>query len=52
MRESSLANSSRVMWHAWHFCYALLLVVKVVCEDFGIALPHTLIGRYVIGEKS
>ncbi|ELA9412554.1 DUF3265 domain-containing protein, partial [Vibrio parahaemolyticus] len=23
--------------HAWHFCYALVLVVKVVCGSFGIA---------------
>ncbi|AVF95417.1 DUF3265 domain-containing protein [Vibrio diabolicus] len=23
--------------HAWHFCYALVLVVKVVCGDFSIA---------------
>ncbi|EMK3356944.1 DUF3265 domain-containing protein, partial [Vibrio parahaemolyticus] len=24
--------------NAWHFYYALVLVVKVVCGDFGIAL--------------
>ncbi|ELA9204621.1 DUF3265 domain-containing protein, partial [Vibrio alginolyticus] len=23
--------------HAWHFDYALVLVVKVVCRSFGIA---------------
>ncbi|HCE4695106.1 TPA: DUF3265 domain-containing protein [Vibrio parahaemolyticus] len=23
--------------HAWHFCYALILVVKVVCGGIGIA---------------
>ncbi|HCG9584442.1 TPA: DUF3265 domain-containing protein [Vibrio parahaemolyticus] len=23
--------------HAWHFCYVLVLVVKVVCGSFGIA---------------
>ncbi|MFZ3423214.1 DUF3265 domain-containing protein [Vibrio harveyi] len=23
--------------HAWHFYYALVLVVKVVCANFGIA---------------
>ncbi|HAS6641475.1 TPA: DUF3265 domain-containing protein [Vibrio parahaemolyticus] len=23
--------------HAWHFCYALVLVVKVVCGSFCIA---------------
>nr|WP_219821908.1 DUF3265 domain-containing protein [Vibrio hyugaensis] len=24
--------------HAWHFYYALVLVVKVLCGGFGIAL--------------
>ncbi|HCE3288651.1 DUF3265 domain-containing protein [Vibrio parahaemolyticus] len=24
--------------NAWHFCYALCLVVKVVCGSTGIAL--------------
>ncbi|HCG9257644.1 TPA: DUF3265 domain-containing protein [Vibrio parahaemolyticus] len=23
--------------HAWHFCYASVLVFKVVCGSFGIA---------------
>ncbi|MCS0154327.1 DUF3265 domain-containing protein [Vibrio diabolicus] len=23
--------------HAWHFSYALALVVKVVCDNIGIA---------------
>ncbi|ELV8579071.1 DUF3265 domain-containing protein [Vibrio vulnificus] len=23
--------------HAWHFHYALVLVIKVVCGDLGIA---------------
>ncbi|HCH2845078.1 TPA: DUF3265 domain-containing protein, partial [Vibrio parahaemolyticus] len=26
-----MTNCSRVIRHAWHFCYALVLVVKVVC---------------------
>ncbi|EIJ0985498.1 DUF3265 domain-containing protein [Vibrio vulnificus] len=26
------------MRNAWHFHYALILVFKVVCSDFGIAL--------------
>ncbi|MCU8133469.1 DUF3265 domain-containing protein [Vibrio vulnificus] len=26
------------MQHAWHFHYALVLVFKVVCDGFGIAL--------------
>nr|WP_274057808.1 DUF3265 domain-containing protein [Vibrio parahaemolyticus] len=24
--------------NAWHFCHALVLVVKVVCGSFGIVL--------------
>ncbi|ELA9373368.1 DUF3265 domain-containing protein [Vibrio parahaemolyticus] len=26
------------MRNAWHFYYALILVIKVECSDFGIAL--------------
>ncbi|QLE37355.1 DUF3265 domain-containing protein [Vibrio parahaemolyticus] len=26
------------MRNAWHFCYALILVVKVVCGNVGVAL--------------
>ncbi|MCR9478942.1 DUF3265 domain-containing protein [Vibrio antiquarius] len=26
------------MHNAWHFCYALILVIKAVCGGFGIAL--------------
>ncbi|MCR9951690.1 DUF3265 domain-containing protein [Vibrio parahaemolyticus] len=26
------------MRNAWHFCYALILVVKVVCGSLGVAL--------------
>nr|WP_282136933.1 DUF3265 domain-containing protein [Vibrio diabolicus] len=26
------------MRNAWHFCYALVSVIKVVCGGFGIAL--------------
>nr|WP_193776866.1 DUF3265 domain-containing protein [Vibrio harveyi] len=26
------------MRNAWHFCYALILVIKVVCCGFCIAL--------------
>ncbi|HCG5239139.1 TPA: DUF3265 domain-containing protein [Vibrio parahaemolyticus] len=26
------------MHNAWHFYYALILVIKVVCIGFGIAL--------------
>ncbi|MBE5123295.1 DUF3265 domain-containing protein [Vibrio parahaemolyticus] len=33
-----LTNCSRVIRNAWHFYYALVLVVKVVCGGFCIAL--------------
>ncbi|EGQ7989042.1 DUF3265 domain-containing protein [Vibrio vulnificus] len=26
------------MRNAWHFYYALILVIKVVCSDIGVAL--------------
>ncbi|MCZ6404497.1 DUF3265 domain-containing protein [Vibrio parahaemolyticus] len=26
------------MRNAWHFCYALILVFKVVCSGIGVAL--------------
>nr|WP_212755038.1 DUF3265 domain-containing protein [Vibrio sp. B1-2] len=33
-----LINCSRGIRNAWHFYYALNLVIKVVCGGFGIAL--------------
>nr|WP_302469069.1 DUF3265 domain-containing protein [Vibrio antiquarius] len=33
-----LTNCLRVIRNAWHFYYALVLVVKVVCGSIGIAL--------------
>ncbi|PNM54816.1 DUF3265 domain-containing protein [Vibrio harveyi] len=33
-----ITNCLRVIRNAWHFCYALCLVFKVVCGSFGIAL--------------
>ncbi|NDJ81466.1 DUF3265 domain-containing protein [Vibrio campbellii] len=33
-----LTNCSRVIRNAWHFYYALVLVIKVVCGGLGIAL--------------
>ncbi|MBE4467699.1 DUF3265 domain-containing protein [Vibrio parahaemolyticus] len=35
---SVLTNCSRGIRNAWHFCYALVLVFKVVCSGLGIAL--------------
>ncbi|MDK9740343.1 DUF3265 domain-containing protein [Vibrio sp. D404a] len=31
-------NCSRGIRNAWHFYYALVLVIKVVCRCIGIAL--------------
>ncbi|NNN66906.1 DUF3265 domain-containing protein [Vibrio sp. 2-1(7)] len=33
-----MTNNLRVIQHAWHFYYALNLVIKVVCGGIGIAL--------------
>ncbi|TXM07380.1 DUF3265 domain-containing protein [Vibrio parahaemolyticus] len=33
-----LTSCSRVIRHAWHFYYALILVFKTACSSFGIAL--------------
>ncbi|MBE5155710.1 DUF3265 domain-containing protein [Vibrio parahaemolyticus] len=32
-----MTNNLRVIRHAWYFYYALVLVVKVACGNFGIA---------------
>ncbi|UTZ27817.1 DUF3265 domain-containing protein [Vibrio campbellii] len=34
----ALTICSRGIRNAWHFHYALILVIKVVCGGFGIAL--------------
>ncbi|MBS9970734.1 DUF3265 domain-containing protein [Vibrio alginolyticus] len=33
-----MTNASRRIRNAWHFHYALILVIKVVCSNIGIAL--------------
>ncbi|EGQ8486326.1 DUF3265 domain-containing protein [Vibrio parahaemolyticus] len=35
---SRLTNCSRGIRNAWHFHYALFLVIKELCSGFGIAL--------------
>ncbi|MBM5001038.1 DUF3265 domain-containing protein [Vibrio parahaemolyticus] len=37
-KGSVLTNNSRGIRNAWHFYYALILVIKVVCSGIGIAL--------------
>nr|WP_080771543.1 DUF3265 domain-containing protein [Vibrio campbellii] len=33
-----MTSCLRVIRHAWHIHYALVLLVKVACGSFGIAL--------------
>nr|WP_080765014.1 DUF3265 domain-containing protein [Vibrio owensii] len=33
-----LTNCLRGIRNAWHFCYVLVQVIKVVCCNIGIAL--------------
>ncbi|HAS6359558.1 TPA: DUF3265 domain-containing protein [Vibrio vulnificus] len=33
-----LTNNLRGIRNAWHFCYALILVIKAVCSSIGVAL--------------
>ncbi|HDY8178607.1 DUF3265 domain-containing protein [Vibrio vulnificus] len=40
----------RGIWHAWHFQFALSLVVTALCGSFCIACLHPLTQRYVLGE--
>ncbi|MBS9995554.1 DUF3265 domain-containing protein [Vibrio alginolyticus] len=37
-KGSALTSNSRGIRNAWHFCYALILVVKVVRGSIGVAL--------------
>ncbi|MVT24697.1 DUF3265 domain-containing protein [Vibrio vulnificus] len=38
LNPSVLTNNSRGIRNAWHFYYALILVIKVVCGGIGVAL--------------
>ncbi|EML0279799.1 TPA: DUF3265 domain-containing protein [Vibrio parahaemolyticus] len=35
--RTRITNCSRGIQHAWHFYYALVLVVKAVCGSIGVA---------------
>ncbi|HCG9740591.1 TPA: DUF3265 domain-containing protein [Vibrio parahaemolyticus] len=35
-----LTNNLRVIRHAWHFYYALVLVIKVVCGSIVLRASH------------
>ncbi|MBD1178471.1 DUF3265 domain-containing protein [Vibrio cholerae] len=36
--QTCITNCLRGIRNAWHFYYALVFVIKVVCGGFGIAL--------------
>ncbi|EJB8585137.1 DUF3265 domain-containing protein [Vibrio parahaemolyticus] len=38
LKGSVLTNNSRGIRNAWHFYYALILVIKAVCVGIGVAL--------------
>nr|WP_269469520.1 DUF3265 domain-containing protein [Vibrio diabolicus] len=38
IKNLHLTNCLRAIRNAWHFYHALVLVFKVVCGNFGIAL--------------
>ncbi|MCU8249043.1 DUF3265 domain-containing protein [Vibrio vulnificus] len=46
-----MTRRSRGTWHAWHFQFASVLVVKVLCGHFCIACLRPLTQRYVLREK-
>ncbi|HDZ9290869.1 TPA: DUF3265 domain-containing protein [Vibrio cholerae] len=41
-----MTKRSRGTWHAWHFWFAVCLVVKVLCSKFCIACLRPLTRRY------
>ncbi|EKA4470052.1 DUF3265 domain-containing protein [Vibrio parahaemolyticus] len=43
--SKNLTNNLRVIQHAWHFQFALGLVVKVLCGHFCIACLRPLTRR-------
>ncbi|EGU6979422.1 DUF3265 domain-containing protein [Vibrio parahaemolyticus] len=38
LNGSVLTNNSRGIRNAWYFYYALILVIKAVCGNIGVAL--------------
>ncbi|PJC87008.1 DUF3265 domain-containing protein [Vibrio sp. HA2012] len=48
MQDKHITSCSRGIRNAWHFYYALILVIKVVCGGIGIALAHPLTKRYML----
>ncbi|EPQ9952282.1 hypothetical protein ACUYO2_004289, partial [Vibrio vulnificus] len=50
-RLEGLTKRLRGTWHAWHFQFASVLVVKVLCGHFCIACLRPLTRRYVLRIK-
>ncbi len=48
-KNSVLTNNLRVIRHAWHFYYALILVVKVVCGSIVLRASHLNWALYALG---
>ncbi|EGQ8088707.1 DUF3265 domain-containing protein [Vibrio vulnificus] len=44
--STSLTKRLSGIWHAWHFQFALGLVVTALCGSFCIACLHPLTRRY------
>ncbi|EJL7832789.1 DUF3265 domain-containing protein [Vibrio vulnificus] len=49
--STSLTKRLSGIWHAWHFQFALGLVVTALCGSFCIACLHPLTRRYTLSEK-
>nr|WP_084834026.1 DUF3265 domain-containing protein [Vibrio cidicii] len=44
-----MTNASRGTANAWHFYYALVFVVTVLCRKLSSSVVCPLSGRYVFG---
>nr|WP_082069523.1 DUF3265 domain-containing protein [Vibrio sp. S234-5] len=46
-----MTKRSSGIWHAWHFQFALGLVVTALCGNLCIACLHPLTRRYTLPKK-
>ncbi|EIO3980403.1 DUF3265 domain-containing protein [Vibrio vulnificus] len=51
MERICLTNNLRVIRHAWHFYYALVLVIKVVCGSTVLRASHLNWALCFLGEN-
>ncbi|ENM3735919.1 DUF3265 domain-containing protein [Vibrio cholerae] len=47
MGNENITKRLSGIWHAWHFRFALGLVIKSLCGSFCIACLHPLTRRYM-----